>query len=110
MGSKWAAKTIMEKAGVPIVPGYHEDNQDPEFLQSQADAIGYPVLIKASAGGGGKGMRIVESAAAFADALASCKREASSRFGDDTLLLERYLQSPRHIEIQVFADPHRQCV
>ncbi|NYT84522.1 acetyl/propionyl/methylcrotonyl-CoA carboxylase subunit alpha [Pollutimonas harenae] len=110
MGSKSAAKTLMEKAGVPLVPGYHGDNQDPQFLQSQADAMGYPVLIKASAGGGGKGMRIVESSAAFAEALASCKREAASSFGDDKVLIERYLQKPRHIEIQVFADTQGNCV
>lgn len=110
MGSKSAAKTLMEKAGVPLVPGYHGDNQDPQFLQAQADAIGYPVLIKASAGGGGKGMRIVESSGAFAAALASCQREAASSFGDDKVLIERYLQKPRHIEIQVFADTHGHCV
>lgn len=110
MGSKSAAKTLMDKAGVPLVPGYHGDNQEPQFLQSQADAIGYPVLIKASAGGGGKGMRIVESAAAFAEALASCKREAASSFGDDKVLIERYLQKPRHIEIQVFADAHGNAI
>ena len=110
MGSKSAAKTLMEKAGVPLVPGYHGDNQDPAFLQEQADAMGYPVLIKASAGGGGKGMRIVENSAAFAEALASCKREAASSFGDDKVLVERYLQKPRHIEIQVFADTHGNCV
>ncbi|UYO93811.1 acetyl/propionyl/methylcrotonyl-CoA carboxylase subunit alpha [Pollutimonas sp. M17] len=110
MGSKSAAKTLMEKAGVPLVPGYHGDNQDPGFLQQQADAMGYPVLIKASAGGGGKGMRIVENSAAFAEALASCKREAASSFGDDKVLIERYLQKPRHIEIQVFADTHGNCV
>ncbi len=110
MGSKSAAKTLMEKAGVPLVPGYHGDNQDPQFLKSQADGIGYPVLIKASAGGGGKGMRIVESSGAFLDALASCQREAASSFGDDRVLIERYLQKPRHIEIQVFADTHGNCV
>ncbi len=110
MGSKSAAKTLMDKAGVPLVPGYHGENQDAQFLQSQADAIGYPVLIKASAGGGGKGMRIVESAPAFAQALASCKREAAGSFGDDKVLIERYLQKPRHIEIQVFADSHGNCV
>ncbi|HLU80061.1 MAG TPA: acetyl/propionyl/methylcrotonyl-CoA carboxylase subunit alpha [Burkholderiaceae bacterium] len=104
MGSKSAAKALMEKAGVPLVPGYHGDNQDPDFLRQQADAIGYPVLIKASAGGGGKGMRIVNSSVEFDDALASCKREAASSFGDDRVLIERYLQKPRHIEIQVFAD------
>ncbi|CUJ77436.1 acetyl-CoA carboxylase biotin carboxylase subunit [Achromobacter dolens] len=110
MGSKSAAKSLMEKAGVPLVPGYHGDNQDPLFLKEQADAIGYPVLIKASAGGGGKGMRVVESSGAFLDALASCQREAASSFGDDRVLIERYLQKPRHIEIQVFADTHGNCV
>lgn len=110
MGSKSAAKALMEKAGVPLVPGYHGDNQDPAFLKSQADAIGYPVLIKASAGGGGKGMRVVESSGAFIGALASCQREAASSFGDDRVLIERYLQKPRHIEIQVFADTHGNCV
>jgi 3-methylcrotonyl-CoA carboxylase alpha subunit len=110
MGSKSAAKALMEKAGVPLVPGYHGDNQDPKYLQGQADRIGYPVLIKASAGGGGKGMRIVERADEFAAALASCKREAASAFGDDKVLIERYLRRPRHIEIQVFADRHGDCV
>src|SRR3546814_13709477 len=98
MGSKSAAKTLMEKAGVPLVPGYHGDNQDPAFLQQQADAMGYPVLIKASAGGGGKGMRIVEASPAVAEALASCKREATSSFGDDKVLIERYLQKHRRSE------------
>src|SRR5690606_32906353 len=101
MGSKSAAKALMARAGVPLVPGYHGDDQDPALLAREADAIGYPVLIKASAGGGGKGMRVVESAAAFADALQSCKREAAASFGDDRVLIERYLQRPRHIEIQV---------
>lgn len=110
MGSKSAAKSLMEKAGVPLVPGYHGDNQDPQFLKTQADGIGYPVLIKASAGGGGKGMRVVESSGAFLDALTSCQREAASSFGDDRVLIERYLQKPRHIEIQVFADTHGNCV
>ena len=110
MGSKSAAKSLLEKAGVPLVPGYHGDNQDPQFLKEQADAIGYPVLIKASAGGGGKGMRVVESSGAFLDALASCQREAASSFGDERVLIERYLQKPRHIEIQVFADSHGNCV
>ncbi|SNS11122.1 3-methylcrotonoyl-CoA carboxylase, alpha subunit [Noviherbaspirillum humi] len=110
MGSKSAAKSLMEKAGVPLVPGYHGDNQDPAFLREQADAIGYPVLLKASAGGGGKGMRIVEKSADFIDALASCKREASSSFGDDKVLVEKYLTRPRHIEIQVFADGQGGCV
>ncbi|ARP79454.1 3-methylcrotonyl-CoA carboxylase [Bordetella genomosp. 8] len=110
MGSKSAAKQLMEKAGVPLVPGYHGDNQDADFLRRQADAIGYPVLIKASAGGGGKGMRIVRDGADFADALASCRREAASSFGDDRVLIERYLQKPRHIEIQVFADTQGNCI
>ena len=110
MGSKSAAKTLMEKAGVPLVPGYHGDDQDPAFLHAQADRIGYPVLIKASAGGGGKGMRVVEKTESFKEALASCKREASASFGDDRVLIERYLQKPRHIEIQVFADTHGNCV
>lgn len=110
MGSKSAAKTLMDKAGVPLVPGYHGDNQDAAFLHAQADDMGYPVLIKASAGGGGKGMRIVTASADFLDALASCQRESASSFGDDKMLIERYLQKPRHIEIQVFADTHGNCV
>ncbi len=110
MGSKSAAKALMEKAGVPLVPGYHGDDQDVNFLHQQADLIGYPVLIKASAGGGGKGMRVVEASDQFQQALSSCKREASASFGDDKVLIERYLQKPRHIEIQVFADQHGQCV
>ena len=110
MGSKSAAKSLMEKAGVPLVPGYHGDNQDADFLQRQADAIGYPVLIKASAGGGGKGMRVVASSGSFASSLESCRREASASFGNDQVLIERYLQKPRHIEIQVFADTQGNCV
>ncbi|HWS75375.1 MAG TPA: acetyl/propionyl/methylcrotonyl-CoA carboxylase subunit alpha [Quisquiliibacterium sp.] len=110
MGSKSAAKSLMEKAHVPLVPGYHGTNQDPAYLKGQADAIGYPVLIKASAGGGGKGMRIVPKPAEFDAMLASCKREAKNAFGDDTVLIERYVQRPRHIEIQVFADTHGNCV
>jgi 3-methylcrotonyl-CoA carboxylase alpha subunit len=110
MGSKSAAKSLMETAKVPLVPGYHGDNQDADFLHAQADQIGYPVLLKASAGGGGKGMRIVEKSADFKDALASCKREAISSFGDDKVLAEKYLTRPRHIEIQVFADTHGECV
>ncbi len=104
MGLKAESKQLMEKAGVPLVPGYHGANQDAAFLQGQADSMGYPVLIKASAGGGGKGMRIVEKAADFAAALASCKREAINSFGDDAVLIEKYVQRPRHIEIQVFGD------
>ena len=110
MGLKSASKRIMEQAGVPLVPGYHGEDQSPALLRREADRIGYPVLIKASAGGGGKGMRIVESAGEFAAALASCKREAASAFGDDAVLIEKYLRRPRHIEIQVFGDRHGNCV
>ena len=110
MGSKSEAKKLMEKAGVPLTPGYHGDNQDADFLRQQADAIGYPVLIKAAAGGGGKGMRAVNSSEEFLDALASCKREAASSFGDQHVLIEKYLQRPRHIEFQVFGDSHGNCV
>jgi 3-methylcrotonyl-CoA carboxylase alpha subunit len=106
MGSKSAAKQLMEKAGVPLVPGYHGDAQDAALLRTEAQRIGYPVLIKASAGGGGKGMRVVESESQFADALGSAKREAAASFGDDRVLIEKYLTRPRHIEMQVFADTH----
>ncbi len=104
MGSKSAAKAIMERAGVPVVPGYHDDDQDASLLAREAARIGYPVLIKATSGGGGKGMKVAATAGEFAAALASAKREAKASFGDDRVLLERYLQAPRHIEIQVFAD------
>ena len=110
MGSKSAAKAIMDKANVPLVPGYHGDNQDPAFLAERADEIGYPVLIKASAGGGGKGMRTVEAPADFESALASAKREAASSFGDEHVLIEKYVLEPRHIEMQVFADRHGDAV
>jgi 3-methylcrotonyl-CoA carboxylase alpha subunit len=106
MGSKAAAKALMERAGVPLVPGYHGDDNDPALLAAEADRIGYPVLIKASAGGGGKGMRRVEKAGDFAAALASCQREAKAAFGNDHVLVERYVTRPRHIEIQVFGDSH----
>ena len=106
MGSKSAAKALMEIAGVPLVPGYHGAAQDLDLLAREAQRIGYPVLIKASAGGGGKGMRVVESTAQFEAALASAKREAAAAFGDDRVLLEKYLTRPRHIEMQVFADTH----
>jgi 3-methylcrotonyl-CoA carboxylase alpha subunit len=106
MGSKSAAKALMEKAGVPLVPGYHGQDNDPALLAREAGRIGYPVLIKASAGGGGKGMRRVEKAEDFAAALASCQREAKASFGDDHVLVERYVTRPRHIEIQVFGDSH----
>ena len=110
MGLKAASKQLMEQSGVPLVPGYHGADQDPQVLQTAADGIGYPVLIKASAGGGGKGMRVVEKAADFAAALASCQREAKNSFGNDAVLIEKYVQRPRHIEIQVFADMHGNCV
>ncbi len=110
MGLKAESKQLMEKAGVPLTPGYHGGNQDAAFLEREAGKIGYPVLIKASAGGGGKGMRVVGQAADFQAALASCKREAASSFGDDAVLIEKYLTRPRHIEIQVFADTHGNCV
>ncbi|MBE2261557.1 MAG: acetyl/propionyl/methylcrotonyl-CoA carboxylase subunit alpha [Burkholderiaceae bacterium] len=106
MGLKAESKQLMERAGVPLVPGYHGSDQDAAMLRHEADRIGYPVLIKASAGGGGKGMRAVERAADFDAALASCKREAISSFGDDAVLIEKYVQRPRHIEIQVFGDNH----
>jgi 3-methylcrotonyl-CoA carboxylase alpha subunit len=110
MGGKSEAKALMEKAGVPLVPGYHGDKQDEKFLQGEAEKIGFPVLIKASAGGGGKGMRVVEKPADFAEALAGAKREAKAGFGNDRVLIEKYLVSPRHVEIQVFADTHGNAV
>ena len=110
MGSKSAAKAIMGKAGVPLVPGYHGDDQDPALLAREAARIGFPVLIKATAGGGGKGMKIVREAGGFDAALASARREAQAGFGDDRVLIERYLTSPRHIEIQVFGDMHGRAV
>ena len=110
MGSKSAAKQLMEKAGVPLTPGYHGDDQDGAMLAREASRIGFPVLIKASAGGGGKGMRRVDAAADFDAALASCRREAMSAFGDDRVLVEQYVLKPRHIEIQVFADTQGACV
>ena len=110
MGLKAESKRLMEQAGVPLVPGYHGADQDPALLQREADRIGYPVLIKASAGGGGKGMRAVEKAEDFAAALASCQREARNSFGSDAVLVEKYVQRPRHIEIQVFGDTHGNCV
>ncbi len=110
MGSKSAAKEIMAQAGVPLVPGYHGEEQDAEFLAQQAERIGYPVLIKAAAGGGGKGMRRVDRPADFAEALASAKREAAAAFGDDHVLIEKYVLQPRHVELQVFADSHGNVV
>ena len=104
MGLKDAAKKLMVEAGVPVTPGYHGEDQHPEFLKKQADEIGYPVLIKAVAGGGGKGMRKVDAAEDFEEMLASCQREAKSSFADDRVLIEKYITSPRHIEVQVFGD------
>jgi 3-methylcrotonyl-CoA carboxylase alpha subunit len=110
MGLKDAAKTLMAEAGVPVTPGYLGDDQSPTRLKKEADAIGYPVLIKAVAGGGGKGMRKVDRAADFDGALESCKREAASSFGNDVVLLEKWIESPRHIEVQVFGDSHGNVV
>ena len=110
MGGKSEAKTLMERAGVPLVPGYHGKKQDEKTLLAEAEKIGFPVLIKASAGGGGKGMRVVEAAKDFADQLAGAKREAKASFGDDNVLVEKYLVKPRHVEIQVFADHHGNAV
>jgi 3-methylcrotonyl-CoA carboxylase alpha subunit len=106
MGLKAESKRLMDQAGVPLVPGYHGSDQDPALLEREAARIGYPVLIKASAGGGGKGMRAVERPEEFQAALASCQREAASSFGDEAVLIEKYVQRPRHIEIQVFGDMH----
>jgi 3-methylcrotonyl-CoA carboxylase alpha subunit len=110
MGLKDAAKALMVKAGVPVVPGYHGADQDPARLAAEAEAIGYPVLIKARAGGGGKGMRLVEDATGFAQALDSAAREALASFGDPACLVEKYIASPRHIEVQVFADANDNIV
>jgi 3-methylcrotonyl-CoA carboxylase alpha subunit len=110
MGSKAAAKELMAGAGVPLAPGYHGADQDPDLLAAEAGRIGYPVLIKASAGGGGRGMRIVAEAADFAAALAGARREALSAFGDDRVLIEKYLTRPRHIEVQVFADRYGETI
>ncbi|MGH1356478.1 MAG: biotin carboxylase N-terminal domain-containing protein, partial [Thalassovita sp.] len=104
MGLKDAAKALMEEAGVPVVPGYHGANQDADFLAEQAAQIGYPVLIKAVAGGGGKGMRLVEDPKDFADGLASAQGEAQTAFGNPDVLIEKYILQPRHIEVQVFGD------
>src|SRR3954468_19729425 len=110
MGSKSAAKALMEKAGVPLTPGYHGERQQPDYLLEQARRIGFPVLIKAVSGGGGKGMRRVDAADDFAAALASCQREAQAAFGDDRVLVEKYLDPARHIEVQVFGDTHGNLV
>ena len=110
MGLKDAAKALMVEAGVPVVPGYHGSRQDPDFLAGEADKIGYPVLIKARAGGGGKGMRLVEKPADFAAALEGAEREGKSSFGDGAVLIEKYVTAPRHIEVQVFGDAHGNVV
>lgn len=110
MGSKSAAKSIMDEAGVPLVPGYHQADQSPERLALEADKIGYPVLLKAVAGGGGKGMRLVNEAREFEQALAAAKRESASSFGSDEMLVERYITQPRHVEVQVFCDRHGNAV
>ncbi|MBI1362439.1 MAG: acetyl-CoA carboxylase biotin carboxylase subunit [Proteobacteria bacterium] len=110
MGSKSGAKAIMEKAKVPTLPGYHGENQDADFLKKQADKIGYPVLIKAVSGGGGRGMRRVNTPSEFAEALASAQREAKASFSDDRVLIEKLLEEPRHVEVQVFADSHGNAV
>ncbi|WP_260954838.1 acetyl/propionyl/methylcrotonyl-CoA carboxylase subunit alpha [Pseudomonas citri] len=110
MGSKSAAKALMETAGVPLVPGYHGEAQDLETFRTAAERIGYPVLLKATAGGGGKGMKVVEDVSQLAEALASAQREALSSFGDSRMLVEKYLLKPRHVEIQVFADRHGNCL
>ncbi|WP_421682202.1 acetyl/propionyl/methylcrotonyl-CoA carboxylase subunit alpha [Stutzerimonas urumqiensis] len=110
MGSKSAAKALMEAAGVPLVPGYHGEAQDADTFRAAAERIGYPVLLKAAAGGGGKGMKVVEREADLAEALASAQREAQSAFGDPRMLVEKYVLKPRHVEIQVFADRHGHCL
>ncbi|NKQ11387.1 acetyl-CoA carboxylase biotin carboxylase subunit [Pseudomonas sp. SST3] len=110
MGSKSAAKALMEKAGVPLVPGYHGEAQDVETFRTAAEKIGYPVLLKATAGGGGKGMKVVEREVDLAEALQSAQREAQSSFGDSRMLVEKYVLKPRHVEIQVFADQHGNCL
>jgi acetyl/propionyl-CoA carboxylase alpha subunit len=110
MGLKDQAKALMEEAGVPVTPGYHGENQDPELLADAAETIGFPVLIKAVAGGGGKGMRKVDRAADFAAALDSCKREAAKSFGDDRVLIEKFITNPRHIEVQIFGDSRGRVV
>jgi 3-methylcrotonyl-CoA carboxylase alpha subunit len=110
MSSKASAKQLMERSGVPLLPGYHGEDQDSARLRREADRIGYPVLIKATAGGGGKGMRVVESSAQFEERLAGCQREAKSSFGDARVLLEKFLLRPKHIEVQIFGDTHGQVV
>ena len=110
MGSKIEAKKLAERAGVPIVPGYFGDDRSPARLHKEAEQIGYPLLVKASAGGGGKGMRVVEAAGDLGDAVESAQREAASAFGDASVMLERYLNEPRHIEVQVLGDSYGNIV
>ena len=110
MGSKSRSKEIMTAAGVPCIPGYHGGNQDVEYLKAEAEKIRYPVLLKAVKGGGGKGMRIVKTPAEFEQQLESAKSEARNSFGDDVMLVEKYITKPRHIEVQIFADKHGNCV
>lgn len=110
MGSKSRSKELMAEANVPLVPGYYGENQDPAFLQQEAEKVGYPVLIKAAYGGGGKGMRVVNSAEQFAEELAGAKREATASFGNDKVLIERYVADPRHVEVQIFADSFGNCI
>lgn len=110
MGLKDGAKQLMQKASVPVVPGYQGDKQEAKFLKEQADKIGYPVLIKAVAGGGGKGMRLVEKAEDFLDLLGNCQREGKASFGNDHVLIEKYITKPRHVEVQVFGDTHGNVV
>ena len=110
MGNKSRSKEIMIEAGVPCIPGYHGSDQDPTFLKAEAEKIGYPVLLKAVKGGGGKGMRIASTSEVFLDQLESAKLEARNSFGDDVMLVEKYITTPRHIEVQVFADKHGNCV
>ena len=110
MGSKAGAKELMQAAGVPVVPGYTGEDQDPAHLHAEADKVGYPLMIKAAHGGGGKGMRIVRASDEFLAHLESCQREARNAFGRDRVLLERYVERPRHIEIQVFGDSHGNAI
>ena len=110
MGSKSESKDIMIKANVPVTPGYHGDDQSNDNLQKQADKIGYPLMIKAVSGGGGKGMRAVFDKAKFIESLESCRREAKKSFNDDAVLIEKLVQAPRHVELQVFGDMHGDAV
>ena len=110
MGSNIPSKQLMQEAGVPVLPGYHGDNQDADSLSEEATRVGFPLSIKASTGGGGKGMRLVSRADEFATHLQGAKREAAAAFGDDAVLLERYLTSPKHIEVQLMADTHGDVV